>query len=133
VALRPALAVVVCCTVAALAAACGGGSGGPAPTTTTVTVGASSGSTGSTAPSSPAATPSPVGKVFDPDAMQASVKTILTNDYKVADVAGVKCPVGQQVLDGAKFDCLVTVGGKDEKVTITVTGGDGQYTVSAPE
>lgn len=131
-ALRPALVVVLCCTTAALTAACGNGGGSPAPATTTVTVGASS-SVGSTASSTPTTTASPVGKVFDPDAMQASVKTILTNDYKIADVTDVKCPVGQQVLDGATFDCLVTVGGKAGKVTITVTGGDGQYKVGAPD
>lgn len=131
-ALRAALVVVLCCTTAAMTAACGNGGSAPASATTTVTVG-SAASVGSSASTTPTTTPSPVAKVFDAAAMQASVKTILTDDYKLANVSDVKCPVGQQVLDGATFDCLVTVAGKAGKVTITVTGSDGQYKVGVPE
>lgn len=132
--LRTAGMIALCCT-AMLVAACGNGNAVPPPATTTVTVGSptsssavsspATGSTGSTTASAPS-------RVFDSGAMADSVKKILTDNYKIADVSDVSCPSGQEVRDGAKFDCAVTVGGKAEKATITPTGDNGDYQVSAP-
>jgi hypothetical protein len=120
--------VALCCT-AMLLAACGSGNTVAPPATTTVTVGSPA---SSSVGSSPATTSSAPSRVFDSGAMADSVKKILTDNYKIADVSDVSCPSGQEVRDGAKFDCAVTVGGKAEKVTITTTGDNGDYQVSAP-
>lgn len=124
--LRTAGVIALCCT-AMLVAACSNGNTTPPAATTTVTVGASPSS--SSTPATPVTTP---GKVFDSAAVATAVQKILTEDYKIAGVSGVSCPAGQQVRDGAKFDCTLTVDGKAEKVTITTTGDTGDYQVGAP-
>jgi hypothetical protein len=129
VVLRTAGVIALCCA-AMLVTACSNGSSVAPPATTTVTVGASS--SGASSPSAPISATSTPGKVFDSTAVAAAVQKILTDDYQIAGVSGVSCPDGQQVRDGAKFDCSVTVGGKAEKVTITTTGDSGDYQVGAP-
>ena len=126
--LRTVVMVALCCT-AMFVAACGSGNSVPPPATTTVTVGSAAPSKSAAAPSTTSSSPS---RVFDSGAMADSVKKILTDSYKVADVTDVSCPSEQEVRDGAEFDCAVTVGGKSEKVTITPTDDTGDYQVGAP-
>lgn len=65
--------------------------------------------------------------------MEAGVKTLLTEQYKIQGVQSVSCPSGKTVTDGNTFQCTVTIEGKQQKVNITVTGTEGKYTVSKPE
>jgi hypothetical protein len=41
----------------------------------------------------------------------------------------VTCPAKQEVKVGSAFDCAVAVGNDVKKVAITVTSGEGDYTV----
>ncbi|SDY46628.1 protein of unknown function [Amycolatopsis xylanica] len=108
-----------------LLTACSGGDPAPVVTTTTVTAPASS------LASVPVET-TPRTKVFDHVAMERSVKQILTESYKVSDVAEVTCPADLEVKDGRIFDCEASVGGAPKRVPITVKGTDGNYEVGAP-
>lgn len=74
-------------------------------------------------------------KVFDQTALQGpdGVQKILTEDYKVEDIKSVTCPADQEVKQGNKFTCDVTVGDKKMTVQITVTNDDGEYQVALPE
>ncbi|WP_232376093.1 DUF4333 domain-containing protein [Amycolatopsis aidingensis] len=76
---------------------------------------------------------SPLPKVFDRLAMQASVRKVLTESYGLAEVTNVNCPPGQPVQVGSTFDCAVRVAEEARTVTITVTSEDGEYEVSAPD
>lgn len=71
-------------------------------------------------------------KVFDSGAMQGDVQKILTGTYKLDGVSNVNCPAQQEVKDGASFTCTATIGGKEQKVPITVQGSDGNYQVGIP-
>jgi uncharacterized protein DUF4333 len=74
-------------------------------------------------------------KVFDQSALQGpdGVQKVLTQDYKVEDIKSVSCPADQEVKQGNKFECKVTVGDKEMTVQITVTNDDGEYQVALPE
>ena len=71
-------------------------------------------------------------QVFNNTQMQTDVQKLLTDTYKIEGVTAVSCPADQKVSDGAKFDCTATVGGKQQKVPITVKGDSGNYEVSPP-
>lgn len=64
--------------------------------------------------------------------MQADVRKILTETYRLNEVGDVLCPSNQTVKDRSTFTCTVQVGGQGKTVTITVTGDDGRYEVGAP-
>ncbi|MCW2632393.1 MAG: hypothetical protein JWR88_1355 [Pseudonocardia sp.] len=71
-------------------------------------------------------------KVFDANAVQTGVTTVLTNDYKLTNVTGVTCPAQQEVKAGATFTCTADVGGRSRTVPITVKTSDGSYEVGRP-
>lgn len=124
----------LCCVTVTMLAAC---SDSPAPPPATKS-GAASPPSSANAPASAASTlggsssSNAPGRVFDPRAMRADVKKILTETYQVADVGEVLCPANQAVKDGNTFSCTVEVDGEGKTVTITVTGEDGRYEVGAP-
>lgn len=76
-----------------------------------------------------------VSTVLDQNALQNGVRTVLTgqppNGYGQS-VSAVSCPEKQPVKAGTTFDCSVTVGGSQKKVTITVKDADGNYEVGQP-
>jgi hypothetical protein len=74
-----------------------------------------------------------VTRVFDSEAMQKSVREILTEEYLVEDLRGVTCPSGKRVEVGNTFDCTVQIGEDPKTVSITVTSEKGDYQVGMPE
>src|SRR6266496_3646797 len=64
-------------------------------------------------------------QVFNNTQMQTDVQKLLTETYKIEGVTAVSCPADQKVADGTKFDCTATIGGKQQKVPITVKGDGG--------
>jgi hypothetical protein len=123
----------LCCVTVTMLAACSDSpapppatkSGTASPSSANAPASAASTSGGSSSSNAP-------GRVFDPRAMQADVKKILTETYQVAGVGEVLCPANQAVKDGNTFSCTVEVDGEGKTVTITVTGEDGRYEVGAP-
>jgi hypothetical protein len=73
-----------------------------------------------------------VTRVFDTAALQDGVQRVLTQDYRLANVAGVRCTEGIRVEQGATFQCDATVDGAPVKVPVTITGSDGAYEVGRP-
>ncbi len=73
-----------------------------------------------------------VTKVFDAEAMQKSVRTILTEEYLVEDVRSVTCPPGRRVEVDSTFECTAQIGGEPKTVPITVTSEKGDYQVGMP-
>jgi hypothetical protein len=125
---RTVLVIGLACVGAALLAGCTKADTTSPATTRTVTVTPSIG-TATSEPSFSAASTSPRAKVFDEIAVQDSVRKILTEDYKIAGIKDVTCPAKQEVKVGSAFDCAVAVGNDVKKVAITVTSGEGDYTV----
>ena len=125
---RTVLVIGLACVGAALLAGCTKADTTSLATTRTVTVTPSVG-TATSEPSLSAASTSPRAKVFDEIAVQDSVRKILTEDYKIAGIKDVTCPAKQEVKEGSTFDCAVAVGNDVKKVAITVTSGEGDYTV----
>lgn len=97
------------------------------PSTTTATA------TSSVRSSDTSTTSTPVRTVFDREQMQTSVLRVLADVYGIDGIEMVTCPSGQEVVDGATFQCTVVINGVDKQVTITVRGNDGKYVVSRPE
>ncbi|GAB3483187.1 DUF4333 domain-containing protein [Amycolatopsis cihanbeyliensis] len=106
-----------------------GGQETPAASSTTSANSASSGRDSTPATTT---THSPLPTVFDRQAMQESVRKVLTESYGLADVTNVSCPSGRPVEVGSTFECAVRVAGEPKTVTITVTSEDAEYEVSAP-
>jgi hypothetical protein len=73
-----------------------------------------------------------VTRVFDAAALQDGVQRVLTQDYGLTGVAGVRCADGIRVAEGATFECDATADGAPVKVPVTVTGSDGAYEVGRP-
>jgi Domain of unknown function (DUF4333) len=73
-----------------------------------------------------------VTRVLDTAALQDGVQRVLTQDYRLANVAGVRCTEGIRVEQGATFQCDATVDGAPVKVPVTITGSDGAYEVGRP-
>lgn len=121
-----------------LASACdsgGEGSGQPtgAPATTSTPESTPDPTTLSRASAPGASRVTPVPRVFDARAMQASVERILTQSYRIEDVESVTCPPRQPVRAGWTFDCTAVIAGEPARVPITVRGEDDQYEVGYPE
>ncbi|WET82923.1 DUF4333 domain-containing protein [Amycolatopsis sp. QT-25] len=130
---RTVATVGLCCAAFVVPTACSD-TPVPTPATKTVTVPpTTSASSSSNASGTSGGSSSTVpGRVFDPRTMQADVRKILTETYRLSAVGDVLCPSNQTVKDGSTFTCTVQVGGKGKTVTITVTGDDGRYEVGAP-
>ncbi|SFB54972.1 protein of unknown function [Amycolatopsis marina] len=73
-----------------------------------------------------------VTKVFDAEAMQKSVREILTEEYLVEDLRSVTCPSGKRVEVDSTFECTAQIGGESKAVPITVTSEKGDYQVGMP-
>jgi hypothetical protein len=71
-------------------------------------------------------------KVFDNNAVQSGVVSILKDDYKISDVESATCTGEHEVKPNTTFECTAKVGGKDKKVKITVKTADGEYEVGQP-
>ncbi|HVK21413.1 MAG TPA: DUF4333 domain-containing protein [Actinokineospora sp.] len=72
-------------------------------------------------------------KVFDQAAVEAGVKSILTDKYNIEKVESVTCPANQEVKKDLQFTCEAKIDGEVRKVNITVkTDTDGQYEVAPP-
>ncbi|MFD9890563.1 DUF4333 domain-containing protein [Amycolatopsis sp. NPDC059027] len=129
--MRARLVVGLCCAGALALAGCTGEQRPAAPPPSSASAPTTPPSSSDTDSGTP--TPSPPGRVFDAAAMDSAVRKILTENYKIKNVGEVSCPPGRPVTDGDRFTCAVQLGGTVKKVPITVTGGDGQYRVDAPE
>ena len=70
--------------------------------------------------------------VFDATAVAQGVGSVLTEQYRVADVGAVTCPGGEEVETGATFECTATIAGEQVPITVTVVDDSGTYTVSRP-
>ena len=72
-------------------------------------------------------------KVFDKAAVEAGVKSILTDKYNIEKVESVTCPEKQEVKKDLQFTCTAKIDGADKTINITVkTDTDGQYEVAPP-
>ena len=69
---------------------------------------------------------------LDQEAAQAGVAKIVTESYGAEQVEGVSCPAGQELQEGASFECDLTVDGTMKQVTVTFTDDEGTYEVSRP-
>ncbi|MFC9895615.1 DUF4333 domain-containing protein [Nocardia sp. NPDC127579] len=69
---------------------------------------------------------------LDQSAVQDGVKKVLTDSYGITDVTDVSCPSGQEVKEGATFECSLKVSGEDKKVNLKITDKDGTYEVGRP-
>ena len=115
-----------------LLALAGCGSGTPAPPAHTVTVTPSSSAPASSSLSSGPPSSRLPARVFDARTMESSVRKLLLDTYKIANVGAVSCPPAQPVADGTKFQCTVDIAGAQKHVPIAVTGAAGEYKVDPP-
>lgn len=69
--------------------------------------------------------------VFDRQAMERDVATILRDKYAIPEVGTVTCPADQPIDQGHEFSCEVKIGSKTGRVPITV-GINRQYQVGMP-
>lgn len=73
--------------------------------------------------------PSAPRKVFSADAVERGAVQILKDEYKISDVSEAMCPEGQLAVLGTSFICIVSIGGTDKSVKITVKSEDGEFEV----
>ncbi|RLK59100.1 DUF4333 domain-containing protein [Actinokineospora cianjurensis] len=72
-------------------------------------------------------------RVFDVNAVQDGVKSILTDKYSIEGVESVSCPAQQEVKKDNRFTCEVTISGEKKTVNITVRNStNGEYEVAPP-
>ncbi|MGQ0839011.1 DUF4333 domain-containing protein [Actinokineospora sp.] len=71
-------------------------------------------------------------KVFDQQAVETGVKSILTDKYNVEGVESVSCPADQEVKKDRQFSCTATIAGEQRTVNITVRNDTGEYEVAPP-
>jgi hypothetical protein len=71
-------------------------------------------------------------RVFDASTLAQGVRKVLESSYGATDVDQVRCPEGEEVRKGHRFDCTVLIGGKSYTVTLTVRDEAGEYEVSTP-
>jgi hypothetical protein len=76
-----------------------------------------------------------VATVFDSNAMDSGVASVLRNDYGYSDVqaSDVTCPSNKPVSNGDTFLCVANIDGTTKNVPIKVTSNDGNYEVFRPE
>jgi hypothetical protein len=73
-----------------------------------------------------------VRTTFDNTQMEQDVARVL-GGYDIGQVESVSCPSGQEVTDGATFQCQAVVDGQQRSIPITVKGSDGDYQVGYPQ
>ncbi|MHA6800339.1 DUF4333 domain-containing protein [Bounagaea algeriensis] len=74
-----------------------------------------------------------VRPVFDATGVQKGIAQTLRDSYRIGDVEQVRCPDGQRVAAGSRFDCRVRIGGEARVVTISVKNERGVYEVGHPK
>lgn len=73
-----------------------------------------------------------VRSVFDAGSVQQGVQQTLRDSYHLGTVESVRCPAGQVVEPGRRFDCSVQLGGARKSVSVTVRDSSGIYEVGYP-
>lgn len=71
--------------------------------------------------------------MFDQDALEDGVRTVLVEAFVLTDAAQVTCPREVRVVEGTQFECAFTSGGQRLSVPVEVLNDRGQYRVGGPE
>lgn len=72
------------------------------------------------------------GDVLDRQSLQDGVVKVLNENYGEPDVKNAQCPADEAAVNGTTFDCTVTIGGQQKKVTVRVLNDRPEYEVGAP-
>lgn len=72
------------------------------------------------------------GDVLAQQSLQDGVVRVLNENYGEPDVKNAQCPAGEPARNGTTFDCTVTIGGQQKKVTVRVLNDRPEYEVGAP-
>lgn len=70
--------------------------------------------------------------LFEQDALEDGVSTVLSDDFELTDVDDVACPATIVARGGEQFECTFTSGGKELSVPVEVLNDEGQYRVGGP-
>jgi hypothetical protein len=73
-----------------------------------------------------------VTKVFDRAALEAGVRSILVESYRVPNVTDVYCPSQQKVSAGRAFACIAQINGSPTQVRVMISDDNGRYLVNRP-
>ncbi|EOD63829.1 DUF4333 domain-containing protein, partial [Amycolatopsis vancoresmycina] len=72
------------------------------------------------------------GDVLDQQSLEDGVVKVLNENYGEPDVKNAQCPSNEAAQNGTTFDCTVTIGGQQKKVTVRVLNDRPEYEVGAP-
>ncbi|MFF1615803.1 DUF4333 domain-containing protein [Amycolatopsis sp. NPDC058278] len=72
------------------------------------------------------------GDVLDRQSLEDGVVKVLNENYGEPDVKDAQCPANEAARNGTTFDCTVTIGGQQKKVTVRVLNDRPEYEVGAP-
>jgi hypothetical protein len=72
------------------------------------------------------------GDVLDQHSLQDGVVKVLNENYGEPDAKNAQCPANEAARNGTTFDCTVTIGGQQKKVTVRVLNDRPEYEVGAP-
>ncbi|MEV7091654.1 DUF4333 domain-containing protein [Amycolatopsis sp. NPDC051045] len=72
------------------------------------------------------------GDVLEQQSLQDGVVKVLNENYGEPDVKNAQCPANEAATNGTTFDCTVTIGGQQKKVTVRVLNDRPEYEVGAP-
>ncbi|UOX86574.1 DUF4333 domain-containing protein [Amycolatopsis sp. FBCC-B4732] len=72
------------------------------------------------------------GDVLEQQSLQDGVVKVLNENYGEPDVKNAQCPSNEAARNGTTFDCTVTIGGQEKKVTVRVLNDRPEYEVGAP-
>ncbi|WP_410668527.1 DUF4333 domain-containing protein [Amycolatopsis sp. cmx-4-68] len=72
------------------------------------------------------------GNVLEQQSLQDGVVKVLNENYGEPDVKNAQCPADEAAENGTTFDCTVTIGGQEKKVTVRVLNDRPEYEVGAP-
>lgn len=72
------------------------------------------------------------GDVLEQQSLQDGVVQVLNENYGEPDVKNAQCPANEAAVNGTTFDCTVTIGGQQKKVTVRVLNDRPEYEVGAP-
>ncbi|WP_433869288.1 DUF4333 domain-containing protein [Saccharopolyspora sp. CA-218241] len=70
--------------------------------------------------------------VLDASSVEKGVERTLAESYQLAGIEQVRCPEGEPVEPGRRFECQVRVDGQTRTVVITVKNERGVYEVGHP-
>ncbi|WP_410574157.1 DUF4333 domain-containing protein [Amycolatopsis sp. cmx-4-61] len=72
------------------------------------------------------------GDVLEQQSLEDGVVKVLNENYGEPDVKNAQCPANEAAQNGTTFDCTVTIGGQQKKVTVRVLNDRPEYEVGAP-